>query len=175
MILVLSNPRRKSRAAISKESSLSAGCSNRPGYECRCAFSAGLVDVLSETLVGDIHLAQSGQNFRCAGVEMVSDELLQLADRVLHLRRGRRKIFQLTQLCELSRQLGKITSRTVLFALLVFLISDRGNFAESRRFCSRSDRRSSSRKACSGDRGVRLQYTECAISAGEGKICAPQV
>ncbi len=50
-----------------------------------------------------------------------------------------------------------------------------GNFAESRRFCSRSDRRSSSRKACSGDRGVRLQHTECAISAGEGEICAPQV
>lgn len=122
MILVLSNPRRKSCAAISKESSLSAIYSNRPGYECRCAFSAGLVDVLAETFVGDIHLAQSGQNFRCAGVEMVSDELLQLADRVLHLRRGRRKIFQLTQLCELSRQLGKITSRTVLFALLVFLI-----------------------------------------------------
>ena len=40
--------------------------SNRPGYECRCAFSAGLVDVLAETLVGDIHLAQSSQNFRCA-------------------------------------------------------------------------------------------------------------
>lgn len=54
-------------------------------------------------------------------------------------------------------------------------LSDRGNFAESRRFCSRSDRRSSSRKACSGDRGVRLQHTECAISAGEDKICAPEV
>lgn len=54
-------------------------------------------------------------------------------------------------------------------------LSDRGNFAESRRLCSRSDRRSSSRKACSGDRGVRLQHTECAISAGEGEICAPQV
>lgn len=58
---------------------------------------------------------------------------------------------------------------------LMLLLSDRGNFAESRRLCSRSDRRSSSRKACSGDRGVRLQHTECAISAGEGEICAPQV
>lgn len=69
--------------------------SNRPGYERRCAFAARFVDVLAKTFVGDIHLAQSGQNFRCAGVEMVSDELLQLADRGLHLRRGRRKIFQL--------------------------------------------------------------------------------
>ena len=74
MILVLSNPRRKSCAAISKESSLSAVCSNRPGYERRCAFSADLVDVFAETLVDDIHLTQSSQNFRCAGVEMVGDE-----------------------------------------------------------------------------------------------------
>ena len=96
--------------------------SNRPGYECRCAFSAGLVDVLAETLVGDIHLAQSSQNFRCAGVEMVGDELLQLADCGLHLRGGRRKIFQLAQLGELRHQLGRITGRAVFLALLVFLI-----------------------------------------------------
>ena len=96
--------------------------SNRLGYERRGAFAARFVDVLAETLVGDIHLAQSGQNFRCAGVEMVGDELLQLADRSLRLRRGRRKIFQLAQLGELRHQLDRITGRAIFLALLVFPI-----------------------------------------------------
>ena len=86
--------------------------------------------------------------------------------------------------CKTARQYtGKADWRKLLSVLQCAVqggwrdicLSDRGNFAESRRFCSRSDRRSSSRKACSGDRGVRLQHTECAISAGEGEICAPQV
>ena len=53
---------------------------------------------------------------------MIGDELLQLADRSLRLRCGRRKIFQLAQLCKLRHQLGKITDRAILFVLLVFPI-----------------------------------------------------
>lgn len=76
MILVLSNPQRKSHPAVSKGYSLSTVCCNRLGYECRGAFAADLVDVLTETLIDDIHLTQPGQNFRCTGVEMVGDKLL---------------------------------------------------------------------------------------------------
>ena len=69
-------PQRKICGAIDKEKLLSAVGPDGLRDKLRRSLTAGLVDVLAKTFVGDIHLAQSGQNFRCAGVEMVGDELL---------------------------------------------------------------------------------------------------
>lgn len=86
------------------------------------AIAAGRVDVPAEALIRHIHFTKPCQDLRCAGIEMPGNELLQAADRLLHLRRGGIQRFQLSQVCELRHQRRSVADGIGLFALLIFLI-----------------------------------------------------
>ena len=72
----LSCPQRKICRAIDKEKLLSAVGPDGLRDKLRRSLTAGLVDVLTEAVIGHIHFTQTCQDLRRAGVEMVGDELL---------------------------------------------------------------------------------------------------
>ena len=69
-------PQRKICGAIDKEKLLSAVGPDGLRDKLRRSLTAGLVDVLTEAVIGHIHFTQTCQDLRRAGVEMVGDELL---------------------------------------------------------------------------------------------------